>query len=98
VLQLEGVVGPAEDLRQPVLGPGLAAQVPDRLERRQGLAEQAPRDLVVADVGLDAAEGEQRPGLQVPVTAAPGQVPGRVGRLDGLLVATELDQALGPSK
>ena len=58
VLDFEGVVGPPEDLREPVLGPGLAAQVPDGLERRQGLAEQPPRDLVVADVGLDAPEGE----------------------------------------
>jgi hypothetical protein len=53
-----------------VLGPSLPPQVPDRLERRQGLGEQAPRDLLVADVRLDAPKGEQRPGLEVLVARA----------------------------
>jgi hypothetical protein len=96
VPDLGGVVGPAQDLGEPVLGPSLPPQVPDRLERRQGLGEQAPRDLLVADVRLDAPKGEQRPGLEVLVARAPGPVPGRGGRRGRVLMPPELDEALGP--
>jgi hypothetical protein len=98
VPELEGIVGSAPDLGEPVLGPCLPAQVADRLERRQGLGEEAARDVVVADVGLDASEGEQRPRLEVLVARVPSPVPGRVGRRGRLLVAAELDEALGPSQ
>jgi hypothetical protein len=96
VPDLGGVVGPAQDLGEPVLGPSLPPQVPDRLERRQGLGEQAPRDLLIADVRLDAPKGEQRPGLEVLVARAPGPVPGRGGRRGRVLMPPELDEALGP--
>jgi len=42
VLELAGVVLRGPDLGEPVLGPCLPAEIPDRLERRQGLGEQAP--------------------------------------------------------
>lgn len=98
VLKLTGVVLPRPGLREPVVGPCLATDVPDRFEGCQRLQEQAAGDEVVPDIGFDAPQGEQCPRFEVFITGPGREAPRIVGRVGCLPMTAQLDEALGSSE
>ena len=97
VLQPLRVVGPGRDLREPVGRPGLTRHVAGRLEGGEGPLQQLAGLGFVTHVGLDPPERHERTGTEMLVVEPVGQLAGMCRRVLRLVVATQLDQALGAS-